>query len=140
MAGQGAPTAIAPSDAQWCRHGRQRQSRPTSAPAVTDKFAHSRSAIWLAALQRPRRDAENFGGEVSFFNLPLASDHSITSSASASNLSGISRPRAFAATTLITSSYLVGISTGKSPGFVPRRMGATYCEPARRYASVSLAP
>jgi hypothetical protein len=33
---------------------------------------------------------------------------------------------------LITSSYLVGISTGKSPGFVPLRMGATYCEPARR--------
>src|SRR5437867_7516596 len=65
-------------------------------------------------------------------NLPLASDHSITSSASASNLSGISRPRALAATTLITSSYLVGISTGKSPGFVPLRMGATYCEPARR--------
>src|SRR5262245_7943034 len=66
--------------------------------------------------------------------------YSITSSASASNLSGISRPRAFAATTLITSSYLVGISTGKSPGFVPLRMDATYCEPARQYASVSLAP
>jgi hypothetical protein len=30
-----------------------------------------------------------------------------------------------AATTLMTSSYLVGISTGKSPGFAPLRMGAT---------------
>src|SRR5262249_43279044 len=58
--------------------------------------------------------------------------HSITSSASASSLGGISRPSALAATTLMTSSYLVGISTGKSPGFVPLRMRATYCTPARR--------
>src|SRR5262249_1167792 len=131
--------AIAPSDAQWCRHGRQRQSRPTSAPAVTDKFAHSRSAIWLAARQRPRRDAENFGGGGLFFKLPLPSHHLITSSARARKRARVSRRGALAATTLITSSYLVGISTGKSPGFVPLRMGATYCEPARRYASVSLA-
>src|SRR5262245_33322307 len=73
MAGRGAPTAIAPSDAQWCRHCRQRESRPTSAPAVTDKFAHSRSATWPAARQRPRPDAEIvFGGEVSSQSLPLA--------------------------------------------------------------------
>ena len=32
----------------------------------------------------------------------------------------------------ITSSYLVGISTGKSAGFAPLRMRATYCAPARR--------
>src|SRR5262249_59581900 len=65
MAGRGAPTAIAPSDAQWCRHCRQRESRPTSAPAVTDKFAHSRSATWSAARRRSRPDAEIVGGEVS---------------------------------------------------------------------------
>jgi hypothetical protein len=40
-------------------------------------------------------------------------------------LSGMVRPSALAATTLMTSSYLVGISTGKSPGFAPLRMGAT---------------
>src|SRR5262245_8094457 len=54
-----------------------------------------------------------------------APDHSITSSASASSLAGTSRPSALAATTLMTSWYLVGISTGKSPGFVPLRMDAT---------------
>src|SRR5262249_51905688 len=51
--------------------------------------------------------------------------HSITSSASASSLGGMSRPSALAATTLMTNSYFVGISTGKSPGFAPLRMGAT---------------
>jgi hypothetical protein len=55
----------------------------------------------------------------------LAPLHSITWSASASSRSGTSRPSALAATTLMTSSYLVGISTGKSPGFVPLRMDAT---------------
>src|SRR5262245_32952690 len=55
----------------------------------------------------------------------LAPLHSITSSARASSVGGTSRPRALAATILMTSSYLVGISTGKSPGFVPLRMDAT---------------
>src|SRR5262249_40755282 len=48
--------------------------------------------------------------------------HSITSSASASNLSGISRPSALAVLTLITSSNFVGSITGRSPGFSPLRM------------------
>src|ERR1700756_865523 len=48
--------------------------------------------------------------------------HSITSSASASNLSGISRPSALAVLTLITSSNFVGNTTGRSPGFSPLRM------------------
>src|SRR5262245_54813916 len=55
----------------------------------------------------------------------LAASHSITSSARASSIGGISRPSTLAATTLMISSYLVGISTGKSPGFVPLRMRAT---------------
>src|SRR5262245_35166981 len=75
MAGRDAPTAIAPSDAQWCRHCRQRESRPTSAPAVTDKFAHSRSATWPAARQCPRPDARTCGGEVSFLNPFPSFDH-----------------------------------------------------------------
>jgi hypothetical protein len=48
--------------------------------------------------------------------------HSITSSASASNLSGISRPSALAVLALITSSNFVGSRTGRSPGFSPLRM------------------
>jgi hypothetical protein len=48
--------------------------------------------------------------------------HSITSSASASNLSGILRPSALAVVKLMTRSNLVGCSTGMSPGFAPRRI------------------
>src|SRR5262245_23154911 len=46
----------------------------------------------------------------------LAALHSITSSASASSLSGIWRPSAFAVFRLITNSNLVGCWTGSSPG------------------------
>src|SRR5215510_12578325 len=45
--------------------------------------------------------------------------HSITSSARASNLSGILRPSALAVFALITSSNFVGCSTGKSPALAP---------------------
>src|SRR5262245_17530785 len=51
--------------------------------------------------------------------------HSITSSARASRVVGTSRPRASAALRLITNSYLVGTSTGRSPGFSPLRMRST---------------
>src|SRR5262249_49218025 len=51
-----------------------------------------------------------------------ASFHSITSSASASSLSGTSRPSAFAVLRLMTSSNLVGCITGKSAGFAPLRI------------------
>jgi hypothetical protein len=49
-------------------------------------------------------------------NLPLASHHSITSSARASSLSGTSRPSAFAVLRLITNSNFVDCWTGKSAG------------------------
>src|SRR6516164_7639056 len=48
--------------------------------------------------------------------------HSITSSASASSLSGIWRPSALAVLRLITNSNLVGCSTGNSAGFAPLRI------------------
>src|SRR5215510_14071461 len=69
--------------------------------------------------ERPRGRAAKQRDELA------ALHHSITSSASASSLGGMSRPSAFAATTLMTSSYLLGISTGRSPGFAPLRMRAT---------------
>src|SRR5262245_54777816 len=53
------------------------------------------------------------------------SHHSITSSARASSVGGISRLSAFAVLRLITSSYLVGACTGRSAGFSPRRMRST---------------
>src|SRR6516164_6962525 len=51
--------------------------------------------------------------------------YSITSSARASNIGGISRPRDFAVLRLMTSSNLVGDCTGRSPGLVPFRMRST---------------
>ena len=55
----------------------------------------------------------------------LAASHSITSSARASSVGGISIPSAFAVLRLITSSYLVGACTGRSAGFSPLRMRST---------------
>src|SRR6516164_7739343 len=55
----------------------------------------------------------------------LAPVHSITSSARASTLGGMSRRSALAVLRLITSSYLVGAWTGRSAGFSPLRMRST---------------
>src|SRR5262249_22233205 len=51
-----------------------------------------------------------------------ATIHSITSSARASSIGGISRPIAFAVARLITSSKRVGCATGRSAGFAPLRI------------------
>jgi hypothetical protein len=51
--------------------------------------------------------------------------HSITSSARARKDSGIARPMAFALFRLMTSSNLVGSSTGRSAGFAPFRILST---------------
>src|SRR5262249_17421118 len=55
----------------------------------------------------------------------LAAIHSITSSARASSVAGISRSSARAVVRLKTRSNLVGCSTGRSPGFAPRRILST---------------
>src|SRR5262249_23368599 len=52
--------------------------------------------------------------------------HSITSSATASNLSGTSRPSALAVLRLITNSSLLGCTTGRSAGFSPLRILPAY--------------
>ena len=51
--------------------------------------------------------------------------YSITSSAKASNLSGMVSPSVFAVPRFITSSNLVGCSTGRSAGFAPSKMRMT---------------
>src|SRR5207344_742740 len=79
-----------------------------------------RHALLRPCHQRPRRrrGAEECEERASYHELI----HSITSSASASSLAGISSLSAFAVARLKTSSYLVGSSTGKSLGFAPLRM------------------
>src|SRR5262245_15102055 len=59
------------------------------------------------------------------FLLNLPSHHSITSSARASSVSGTVRPSALAVLTLMTSSNVLGCSTGISAGFAPRRILST---------------
>src|SRR5262245_48542898 len=54
-----------------------------------------------------------------------ATDHSITSSARASNVGGTVMPSALAVVRLMTRSNLVGCSTGISAGFAPRRILST---------------
>jgi hypothetical protein len=60
----------------------------------------------------------------------LAPPHSITSSARASSVGGISTPSALAVLRLITNSNLVGCSIGRSAGLAPLRILSTY--PAAR--------
>jgi hypothetical protein len=56
---------------------------------------------------------------------PRTEHHSITSSARARSDSGMVRPRALAVLRLITSSNLVGCSTGRSAGLAPLRILST---------------
>jgi hypothetical protein len=58
-------------------------------------------------------------------DLRLLEPHSITSSARARSVGGSVRPSALAVLRLITSSYFVGICTGRSAGFSPLRMRST---------------
>src|SRR3954463_13230710 len=65
--------------------------------------------------------------------------HSITSSARASKVGGISRPSALAVFRLIISSYLVGSWTGRSAGCTPLNILSTY-RAALRYVSAIFVP
>src|SRR5262245_10294066 len=58
-------TAAVADDASAARQ-RQRQSLRSSAPAVPDRFVPAQCTTISAPRQRLLRDAENFGGEVSF--------------------------------------------------------------------------
>src|SRR5262249_25385794 len=81
-------------------------------------------ALLRTRRERPRRSrtAEQ-RDELAPFHLR---GHSITLSARASSVSGTVRPSALAVVTLMTKSKLVGCSTGRSPGFAPRRILSTY--------------
>src|ERR1700732_3911407 len=69
----------------------------------------------------------------------LAASHSINSSARRRSGSGIVRPRSWAVVRLMTRSNLVGCSTGRSPGFAPRRILSTKSA-VRRNISTKFAP
>src|SRR5262249_37135235 len=81
-----------------------------------DEADHRHRRLLRARRKGPRRRAAEQRDELT------ASDHSITSSARASNGSGTVRPSAFAVFMLMASSTLVTCWTGKSAGFSPLRM------------------
>src|SRR5262249_43341836 len=87
------------------------QARPSmsAAPAL----------LLRACSERPR------GSGAANERYERAAVHSITSSARASSLGGISMPNAFAVARLMTRSNLVPRSTGRSPGFSPLRIRPT---------------
>src|SRR5262249_36062319 len=85
-----------------------------------------------ARRDRPRRRAAEQRDDCTTF-------HSINSSARSRNESGIASPSALAVFTLITSSNLVGCSTGRSAGRIPCKILCTY-EAPRRNKSGRLAP
>src|SRR5215813_3110719 len=67
----------------------------------------------------------------------LTTLHSITCSAPASSILGITMPRAFAVLRLITSSNFVGACTGRSAGSAPWRMRLTYSDARRNWFTAS---
>src|SRR5262245_10890045 len=79
----------------------------------------------LPQLLRARRERPRRRHAAEQRNELASSDHSITSSARASSVDGISRLSAFAVLRLMTNSYFVGACTGRSPGFSPLRMRST---------------
>src|SRR6516162_323692 len=83
---------------------------------------HRHRRLLRARRERPCHSAAEQSDEFASFH---PGDHSITSSARASSVSGTVRPSARAVVMLITKSYLVGACTGRSPGFSPLRMRST---------------
>src|SRR5258707_8553849 len=93
---------------------------------------HERLWLWVTAQGRDDNAASSF--------LPARSPlHSITSSARASSVGGMSMPSALAVLRFTTSSNLVGCSTGRSAGFAPLKILSTKAAD-RRCKSRKLTP
>src|SRR5262245_64649830 len=121
----GAPTPVDPhiaalGPAQLLQAPHERPQ--TSLPGRTSGHAHEHTdAPHPLRLLRARRERPR-GCRAAEQRDELAPHHSITSSARASMIGGISRPIALAVLTLITSVNLVGRSIGKSAALAPLRM------------------
>src|SRR5262245_3957318 len=98
---------------------------------------HHPNGRQLSSLLRPGRErpSRRCAAEQRY---ELALVHSITSSTSASNLSGMVSPSAFAVLRLTANWKRVGLMTGRSAVFSPLRMRPAYIA-ARRKASVKFA-
>src|SRR5262249_14952516 len=114
-------SSLVPAELPQSLHECRRTKLPLG--IIADRLQHSDPPHALTLLRprrsRPRRRAAEQRDELA------PPDHSITSSARASSVSGTAKPSAFAVLRLITKSYLVGACTGRSDGFSPRRMRST---------------
>src|SRR5262249_24788753 len=108
------------SDASLSFHGRGRAHEHADA-------SHPLRLL-RARRERPRRRAAEQRNE-------LAPPHSITSSARASNVAGISRPSALAVLRFKISSNSVGCWTGRSPGLVPLKILSMTSATLRRWGA-----
>src|SRR5262249_8297887 len=101
----------------------QRFDPSLSVYVISDTHEHADTAHPLALLrarrERPRRRAAEQRDE------RAPPNHSITSSARASTVTGTSRPSAFAVLRLIVSCSVVGCWNGRSPTFSPRSTPST---------------
>src|SRR5262249_41575814 len=91
---------------------------------VTSNLGQKAETVGAASLLPARRQRPR-GRRAAEQRDELAPLHSITSSARASSVGGTSRPSALAVIRLMTRSNFVGCSTGRPPGFVPRRILST---------------
>jgi len=80
-----------------------------------------------ADLKIARKQTSVTLAEAPISNLAKVRRHRTTSFASSRTDSGIVRPRDLAVLRLITSSYSVGCSTGRSAGLAPLRILSTQC-------------
>src|SRR5689334_14489236 len=110
-----------------------RDLRPQSCGRASEQHSDHRHGRLRPRRYRPRRRPAEQRDELT------ARDHSITSSASASSLSGTIRLRLLAVRRLITNSKFVDCTTGSSAGLAPRMMRLTYIA-AWRYAFGTLGP
>src|SRR5258707_13398859 len=100
------------------------RSQPPLAFAIVGNGHENANSSHRVILLRPRRKRPT-GRRAAEQRDELPPPHSITSSALASRVGGISRPSVFAVLRLITRSNFVGCSTGRSAGFVPRKILST---------------
>src|SRR5215471_10071587 len=117
------------------RPRRRQQLRVNIRCPVDEKSDHRHRFLLCPRHERPncRRAAEQ-----RYERAPLhLRGHSITSSAPARSIFGITRPRAFAVLRLITSSNFIGACTGRSAGLAPRRMRLTYSDARRNWSMAS---
>src|SRR5262245_50696479 len=102
------------------------ESHRVSQGSAAEKADHRHLWLLTPCRNRPRRSrAAEQRDELA------ASDHSITSSARASSVGGMSRPSVLAVFRLITSSRLLGCCTGKLVGFSPFRIRPVYTPASR---------